>query len=125
MMRLTGVSRLTWPGRLALFACLSAGAMGALAQGRDPRNLTECVQMTRAPLEQRCDGLFGGPGQGEQHAACLGQVATHLRAVCEQFFGEGRDFCATCTSNCTEAFPAGEGKRGECLSMCLRQPGCQ
>ena len=108
-------------------ACLALAAFAtdACAQTGEPRNMNECMQMTRAPLQQDCATLFAGPDQGESRTACLEQVTTRLRAVCEQLLGVGRDFCATCTSNCTQAFPAGQGKRGECLAMCFRQPGCE
>ena len=95
------------------------------AQTGDPRTFDECVQMTRAPLEQRCSAMFASAGQGAQRAACLEQVVPQLEAVCESFFGEGRDFCTACTSGCNQAFPPGDGQRRECLQMCLQQPGCR
>ena len=107
---------------VALFVGLPlAGA----AQGADPRNMTECVQMTRAPLEAQCRSIFSRPDQEAERGACLERVGPQLEALCQQFFGEGTDFCATCTSSCTKTFPSGEGKRRECLAMCMRQPGCQ
>ena len=111
--------------RHLLLAVLLAVPLAAPAQGGNPRNMTECVQMTRAPLESQCRVIFGAPGQETQRSACLERVGPQLQAVCQQFFGDGSDFCSTCTSSCNQAYAAGDGKRRECLTMCLQQPGCQ
>jgi len=110
--------------RLLLFACAAGIAPGA-AEARDPGNMAECLQMTRGPLEQQCGAIFGAAGQQAERTACVEQIEPQLRAVCQQFFGDGVDFCAACTSGCTEAFPAGDGKRRECLAMCVDHPGCR
>jgi hypothetical protein len=73
-------------------------------------------------VEARCRALFTESGQ---QASCLQQVAPQVKRTCDQFFGEGQDFCAICTASCTRHFPAGEPKRRECLSMCLSQQRCQ
>jgi hypothetical protein len=99
-------------------------SLPVIAQAADPRNLEECVQMTRAPLEAQCRSIFAAAGQAVERAACLEQIGPQLQSVCEQFFGEGRDFCATCTASCTGTFDSGDGRRRECLAMCLQQPGC-
>ena len=95
------------------------------AQSGNPTNKAECLRMAQGPLERQCNTIFASDSQREQRSACLAQVRPRLEAVCEQFFGAGSDFCATCTSSCNRSFQPGDGKRRECLAMCLRQPGCQ
>ena len=92
------------------------------AHSKDPRSKSECVAMVRAPLQSQCRSMFSDPSQID---ACLQQINPQLERVCEQFFGAQSDFCATCTASCNQAFQSGDGKRRECLGMCLRQPGCQ
>jgi len=108
-----------------VLAMLAAMPLVSPAQSGNPTNKADCVRMTRGPLETQCRGLFANPSQKEQQAACLQQVQPQLETVCEQFFGASSDFCSTCTSSCNQAFKSGDGKRRECLSMCLQQPGCK
>jgi len=91
----------------------------------DPASQEECVRMTRAPVQEQCRTLFAGPGQVSQRAACLDGAADNVASVCERFFGEGKDFCAVCTSACTGNFTPGDDRRRECLDMCLAHPGCR
>ena len=98
-----------------------AVAVAVPAAAQDPTNRSECVGMMRAPLEAQCAQLFS---DDEQRVACLEQVGPQVQRVCGQFFDSDADFCATCTSSCNTNFPAGDGKRRECLSMCISQPGC-
>lgn len=107
----------------ALMILVAACASMTTATAQNPTSKAECIQMTRGPLEQHCRSMFAN--QAEQQSACLAQVGPQLDQVCEQFFGSGQDFCATCTSSCTQNFPAGNEKRGQCLSMCLAHPGCK
>lgn len=90
-------------------------------QARDPTNMSECVSTIKPLIETQCRSMFTDE---EQRSSCLQQVGAQVQQTCNQFFGEGRDFCATCTSSCTQNFPSGDPKRRECLSMCLSQPRC-
>ena len=98
------------------------GLAPAAGQAADPTNMTECVGTLTPMIEARCQSMFSG---SEERSNCLAQVTPHVQNTCQQFFGEGQDFCATCTSSCTRAYPSGDPKRRECLSMCLSQPRCQ
>lgn len=110
---------------LLFVVLIVALASASTARAQNPTNKSECLQMTRGPLETQCRNMFSGADQKEQQAACLAQIGLQLDEVCEQFFGEGRDFCATCTSSCTQSYPPGNDKRRQCLAMCLDQPGCK
>lgn len=112
------------PVRDTALAMLAMLPLMAAAQSGSPGNMAECVQMTRAPLQAQCRSIFASPAQAEQRKACLERVGPQLDAVCQQFFGAGSDFCATCTTTCNQTFGSGDGKRRECLAMCLQQPGC-
>jgi hypothetical protein len=112
-------------GLVRAAALLALCAVAAQLPAANPATKAECLQMTRAPLEGQCRSIFAGAGRESERQACLEAIGPQLEAVCEQFFGAGRDFCATCTTGCTQAYASGDTKRRECLSMCLQQPGCQ
>jgi len=110
--------------RLAIvaFALLVLTPVGSDAG--DPRNKSECLTALAGALETECRRIYAGAEQTSMREQCLGAVAPQLEPVCEQFFGEEADFCATCNKACTDNFQPGSGDRKECLNMCLSNPGC-
>ena len=111
---------------LSLLVLLVAALVPATpAVAQNPTNKAECLQMMRGPLEAQCQKMFAKGGQTDQLASCFAAIDPQVSSVCGQFFGEGRDFCATCTSSCTKNFEPGNDERRQCLAMCLAQPGCQ
>lgn len=116
----------TMPAGGLLFTLLAAALACALpVHAQNPTNQSECVRMTRDALKTQCHKMFGAAGQREQLSACLSAAGPELDKVCEQFFGAGSDFCATCTSSCVQSYPPGSAERPQCLTMCLDQPGCK
>lgn len=107
---------------LCLIAALVAPLGGQPVMAKDPTTKAECLRMVRGPLEAQCRSQFAG--QPSQLGACLQLGAPLLEQVCDQFFGDGVDFCATCTSTCTRVYASGDGQRRECLAMCMEHPGC-
>ena len=95
------------------------------AQAADPTDKTQCMSMTRAPLEAECERLFGQSEQSDALENCLGVIEAQLDVVCEQFFGEGQDFCAVCTQACTDNFEPQTEPRTACLRMCVEHAACQ
>ena len=96
--------------------------LAAEADARDPTNMNECLGSLKPAIEARCRQMYADQ---RQQASCLQAVAPQVRQTCQQFFGAGQDFCAVCTSSCTQSIPAGDPRRRECLSMCLAQPKCR
>ncbi len=90
----------------------------------DPRNKPECLIALADALETECRRIYAGAEQTSMREQCLNAIAPQLEPVCEQFFGEEADFCATCNKGCTDNFQSGSDRRKECLTMCLNQPGC-
>jgi hypothetical protein len=94
------------------------------ADARDPRDKPECLSALADALASECRRIYAGAEQESMREQCLNAIAPHLEPVCEQFFGNGADFCATCNKACTDNFSPGSERRKECLTMCLNQPGC-
>ena len=90
----------------------------------DPRNKSECVTALAAAMQSECPSLYAGAEQAPMREQCLGLIGSQVESVCEQFFGKGVDFCATCNKGCTDNFPSESGRRKECLSMCLSHSDC-
>ena len=113
---------LRWLAVLVLGSLLGTLALTTSAAAGDPTNKAQCLSRLRSAIESRCEQMFS---EAEQKTACLQQVGSQVEQTCNQFFGEGTDFCASCTSSCTQNFDSATKRRKECLSMCLRQRGCQ
>ena len=113
---------LRWTAGVVLACLLAAHAQNTFAATADPTNDAQCRSTLQPIIEARCQQMFTDAGQ---KSACLQQVATQVGKTCQQFFGAGQDFCATCTSSCTQNFASGDGQRKQCLTMCLNQPGCE
>ena len=90
----------------------------------DPRNKSECLSALSGALESECRRIYAGTDQASMREQCLIAIAPQLEPVCEQFFGEGTDFCVTCNKGCTDSFPSGSERRKECLTMCLNHSSC-
>lgn len=90
----------------------------------DPRNMSECMTSLAAAMESECPRLYAGAEQAPMREQCLSAIASQVESVCKQFFGEGVDFCATCTKGCTDSFPSESDRRKECLTMCLSHSDC-
>ena len=124
--------RLRWLAGLMLAFLLAAQTQNTFAQvtvaqntfaaTAEPTNAAECRSTLLPIIETRCQQMFTDAGQ---KTACSQQAGSQVEKTCQQFFGAGQDFCATCTSSCTQNFAAGDGQRKQCLAMCLNQPGCQ
>jgi hypothetical protein len=94
------------------------------SQAGDPRNKSECLNQLAGALETECRRIYAGADQVAMREQCIDAIGSQLEPVCEQFFGEGADFCATCNEACTDNFPQGSDRRKECLTMCLSHSGC-
>ncbi len=110
--------------RLAVIAVALLVLMPADSDADDPRNKSECLTALADALQKECRRIYAGAEQASLREQCLNAVASQLEPVCEQFFGEGADFCATCNKGCTDNFEPGSERRKECLRMCLSSPGC-
>ncbi len=90
----------------------------------DPRNESECLTALADALETECLRIYASADQASTRDQCLNAIIPQIKPVCEQFFGEGADFCATCNKSCTDSFASGSNSRKECLTMCLNHQGC-
>ncbi len=90
----------------------------------DPRNESECLTALVDALEIECLRIYAGADQLPMRDQCLNAIVPQAKLVCEQFFGEGADFCANCNKSCTDNFASGSDTRKECLTMCLNHQGC-
>ena len=90
----------------------------------EPRNEAECVVALSDALKTECLKIYANAGDASMRDQCLNAIAQQVELVCEQFFGEGADFCATCTKSCTDNFEPGSDSRRECLTMCLSNQAC-
>ena len=90
----------------------------------DPRNESECLTALADALETECLRIYASADQASTRDQCLNAIIPQIKSVCEQFFGVGADFCATCNKSCTDNFASGSNSRKECLTMCLNHQGC-
>ena len=104
-------------GLVLLSICFAADA-------QDPRNKDECLSALTDPLAAECSKRFAGTDQSDSRKQCIALVAPQVEMICEQFFGAGVDFCATCTRQCTDTIHVGSPERKECLAMCLNHQSC-
>ena len=110
--------------KLASVAIVLLMSVPVAALSDEPRNEAECVVALSDALKTECLKIYANAGEASTRDQCLNAIAQQVELVCGQFFGEGADFCATCTKSCTDNFERGSDSRKECLRMCLSNQAC-